>query len=130
MNMSIEHNSENVRASLQITLEKTEVFFDHKTKLLLELIHEDSNVKNACIHMSLSYSKAWKMLNVLEKELGYPVVDRQHGGSHGGHTYLTEKGLQLLHCYQEFEQQLQQYANHQFRQLFSTIFNPEDDKSK
>lgn len=42
--------------------------------------------------MAISNGKAWTILNDLEKNLGYAVVERKQGGKQGGKTYLTEEG--------------------------------------
>ena len=68
--------------------------------------------------MALSYSKAWNMLNQLEQELDYAVVERKHGGINGGKTYLTKEGIEFLEKYQQFEQNVHQYAKNEFDRLF------------
>ena len=37
------------------------------------------------------------LLNSLEKNLGYAVVDRRQGGHQGGNNCLTERGLVFLY---------------------------------
>lgn len=82
------------------------------------LIEDTSSVKKACELMALSLSKAWDMLNELEKELGYPVVERRHGGSHGGRTALTQEGLKFLKAYQQFENNVFILAQEEFSKQF------------
>ena len=78
------HNNELLHPFIRISIEKENSFFNSRGKLLLLLINETHSVKGACKHMALSYSKACDILNQLEKELGYNVVERRHGGSRGG----------------------------------------------
>lgn len=70
------------------------------------------------MHMGLSYANAWNMINRLEQEVGYAVVERKHGGSRGGQTILTEKGMKLMYAYQKFEILLKEYARLTFDMLF------------
>lgn len=112
------HNQHILHPFVKISIEKESLFFNSRTKLLLILIQETHSVRSACRHIALSYSKAWNMLNQLEQELGYVVVERQHGGSNGGKTYLTKKGLDFLGKFQQFEQNVRQYAKDEFERLF------------
>lgn len=112
------HNKQILHPFLKISIEKESLFFNSRTKLLLILIQETHSVRSACRHIALSYSKAWNMLNQLEKELGYAVIQRQHGGSNGGKTYLTPQGLDFLGKFQQFEQNVRQYAKDEFERLF------------
>lgn len=113
-----EHNKAIVHPFLNITLEKESLFFNGRVKLLLFLIHDTKHVRKACDQMALSYSKAWDMLNKLERELGYFVVERRHGGKSGGSTDLTEEGQRLLRAYQQFENNIFSYAHREFEGIF------------
>ncbi|WP_238948595.1 NTP transferase domain-containing protein [Clostridium sp. YIM B02569] len=114
----IKHNKHILHPFVKISIEKESLFFDSRTKLLLILIQDTHSVRSACKHMALSYSKAWSMLNQLEQELDYAVVERKHGGSNGGKTYLTKEGTEFLEKYQQFEQNVHQYAKNEFERLF------------
>lgn len=112
------HNQHILHPFVRISIEKELLFFSSRTKLLLLLIQETNSVRSACNHMALSYSKAWNMLNDLEQELGYAVVERKHGGSKGGKTFLTKEGIAFLEKYQRFEQNVRQYAKAEFQRFF------------
>lgn len=113
-----EHNSSLLHPYVQISLEKEALFFNSRLKLLLLLISDSKSVRKACDQMALSHGKAWNMINNLEKELGYPIVDRRHGGKQGGKTELTELGLEFLKAYQNFEDNVFQYTQNEFQRLF------------
>lgn len=124
------HNAEQLKANLEkhneallhsfvsVNLAKEFTFFNSRTKLLLFLIMDTNSVKTASEMMALSFGKAWDMLNKLEKQLGYQVVCRRHGGSHGGRTALTEQGLAFLKAYQQFESNIFRYAQNEFDTQF------------
>ena len=116
-----QHNHSILHPHLNLTIEKEKSFFDSRIKLLLYLIADTHNVRQSCERMGLSYSKAWNMLNHLEKELGYKVVERSHGGSRGGKTRLTARGVRLLQFYQVYEEDLARYAQQKFWNLFQNI---------
>ena len=94
------------------------MFLNSRLKLLLFLIADLQSVRQACLHMGLSYQKAWDMTNKLEHELGYAVVSRQHGGKNGGKTCLTEKGRQLIYAFQQYENEVRDFAQQRFDALF------------
>lgn len=112
------HNDSLLSPVIKVNIESEQIIFNARLKLLLFLIADLSSVRQACIHMGLSYAKAWNMINCLEKEVGYPIVSRQHGGSKGGHTKLTDKGEQLMRAYQVYEQELNDIAQARFETLF------------
>lgn len=112
------HNHHILHPFVRVSIEKESLFFNSRTKLLLILIQDTHSVRSACRHIALSYSKAWNMLNELEQELGYAVVERKHGGSNGGKTYLTKEGIAFLEKYQQFENNVRQYVKEEFDRLF------------
>ncbi|MFW2489638.1 NTP transferase domain-containing protein [Clostridium chromiireducens] len=112
------HNEHMLHPFVKISIEKETLLFNSRTKLLLLLIQDTHSVRSACRHIALSYSKAWDMLNKLEKELGYAVVERKHGGSRGGKTSLTEEGSEFLNKYEQFEENVRKYAKEEFNRLF------------
>ncbi|MBP8639616.1 MAG: NTP transferase domain-containing protein [Oscillospiraceae bacterium] len=114
------HNNDLMHSFVSVNLAKEFSFFNSRTELLLFLIMDTNSVKTACEMMALSFGKAWDMLNKLEKQLGYQVVYRRHGGSHGGRTALTDKGLAFLIAYHQFESNIFKYAQSEFETQFYT----------
>ena len=112
------HNQNLIHPFLRISIEKESLFFDARASLLLTLINETHSVKGACRYMAISNGKAWTILNDLEKNLGYAVVERKQGGKQGGKTYLTEEGKLFLEKYRKFEEQVKQYARKSFFEIF------------
>lgn len=113
-----EHNRSLLHSFVNISLSKESQFFNSRAKLLLFLIEDTKSVKKSCELMSLSLGKAWDMINKLEKELGYSVVKRRQGGSHGGRTFLTPEGIEFLKAYQQFESNIFSYAQNEFETQF------------
>jgi molybdate transport repressor ModE-like protein len=112
------YNRSLMQASVGLSIEKETIFFDNRAKLLLYLISETMSVSKACELMSMSYAKAWKVLNKLENELGYQIIQRRQGGSRVGRTLLTQKGTDFLQAYIEYEDSVFKYARSEFVRIF------------
>lgn len=113
-----EHNKQIIHPFLRINIEKEEMFFNSRAKLLLILIDEIGTVKGACEHMALSYRKAWTIINDLEDALGFVVVNRRHGGKDGGQSSLTDEGYEFLRKYSIFEREVKEFADKKFNEIF------------
>lgn len=113
-----EHNDQMFRSDIKLSLGKEKLFFDARAKMLLLLIEETHSVRGACKKIALSYSKAWNLINEMEDMLGFPVVERQHGGKYGGKTYLSKEGKQFLNRYLVLEESVRFFAEEQFQQIF------------
>ena len=95
-----------------------EKFFGPGVCELLERIQATGSVRLACAQMGLSYSKAWHILNVLEKEAGFQVVIRKKGGAGGGETKLTDEGCALLKQYGAYAEECKAAINAIFERHF------------
>jgi molybdate transport system regulatory protein len=105
-------------------LVREKLFFGPGTFQLLQLIDETGSVQLACRRMGLSYSKAWKMLETLDEQLAFKVVERQQGGSHGGRSRITSKGKILLNRYRAFAAECQEEVLRLFSRHFPEMGPP------
>jgi len=94
------------------------VFFGPGVMMILEALETHGAMKDACRQTGISYSKAWRILNEVERQLGYPVVSRQHGGSSGGGCMVTPAGQKIMSSYRESEKRIKAYADQVFEELF------------
>jgi molybdate transport system regulatory protein len=85
---------------------------------LLQGVQEKGSLTAAYQQMGMAASKAWKILNRAEKDLGVCLVERHSGGMHGGRSALTPEGVELLVRYQKFSQAVQRAAEEAFLQYF------------
>lgn len=104
-----------------LALEKEREFFSDRAKLLLFLISQTHGMRSACDYMALSYSNGWTLINQLEQSIGFTVVQRKHGGSHGGRTQLTKAGCNLLVSYQKMEEAIIQQSQLAFNDFFNKL---------
>ena len=113
-----EHNASLLSPTVKISINKETEFFNSRLKLLLFLIADLHSVKQACLHMGLSYQKAWNLINNFEEETQYPIVTRQRGGINGGEANLTKKGQKLMYAFQRYEEEMNTFAQQRFEVLF------------
>ena len=106
-----------IRPRLKVQIEGTEPFFGPGVRMLRLHIRTEGSVREACEKRGLSYSKGRKLLDRAERELGYAIVERTHGGKNGG-ACLSEDGIRFLEKYERFEQELTETAEKKFREIF------------
>jgi len=67
---------------------------------LLDLVRTEGSLSKAASHLGMSYNKAWHTLHAAEQRLGFPLLERQIGGEHGGGSRLSAEGDELLRRFQ------------------------------
>lgn len=112
------HSLRRIRPQLQLRLTREQPFFGPGTEQLLQLIANTHSVREACQLMGISYSKGWKMLAIMEQQLGFEVVSRQQGGAGGGSASLTPKGEELLLKYSAFTGECEAQVKKLFEKYF------------
>lgn len=70
---------------------------------LLEQIAALGSISAAGRAMSMSYRRAWELIDDLNTTFGKPVVDSKSGGRKGGGATLTPLGLSLISRYRAME---------------------------
>ena len=108
-----DHPPVTVRVKLMLCTD--ERFFGPGVCELLEKIRETGSIRAAADLMELSYTKAWKILNRAEEELGTNLITRVSGGRNGGSSTLTEAGARAVRDFREIEEKVRAYANEQLK---------------
>ena len=115
-----------VAAKVKLTLCKEDRFFGPGVCELLERIRETGSIQAAAARMELSYTKAWKILNRAEQELGTSLINRMSGGKNGGSSTLTPAGEEAVKDFREMEGKLAAYAD----ELLETTWHPFESKGQ
>ncbi len=88
---------------------------------LLKAIRETGSLKAAVGQMGYSYRQTWQNLKNIEEKLGFALIEKSRGGSHGGQTVLTPKGEMLVtffdRLYQQIEPQIAQLFDEMVQEL-------------
>ena len=66
---------------------------------LLEAIAELGSISAAGRHFSMSYRRAWELVEDMNHTMGNPVVATSAGGTRGGGAQLTPIGLAVIDAY-------------------------------
>lgn len=72
---------------------------------LLDQVAQHNSLRKAASELGISYSKAFAMVQHLERSLGVPVLHRRKGGSSRDGATLTEFAVHYLELYRVFEKQ-------------------------
>lgn len=114
-----------VTAQVKLTLHTDKRFFGPGICELLEHIRKTGSIQAAAAEMEMSYTKAWRILNRAEQEMGFGLITRISGGRNGGSSKLTEAGERAVADYRRMEAQLAGLADSLLKACASS-FMPED----
>ncbi|MBO6134154.1 MAG: LysR family transcriptional regulator [Lachnospiraceae bacterium] len=107
-----------IKARVRITFTGDDKFFGKGVAELLHLIDEYGTIQKACSLMDMSYTKAWRIIKRLEKELGFTIIDAVSGGVSGGKSLLTDKAKDLIKRYDKLEKNVSTYATKAYKNIF------------
>ncbi|MFO7951541.1 MAG: LysR family transcriptional regulator [Bacillota bacterium] len=88
---------------------------------LLQRIDRLGSLSKAAAEMQMSYHQAWNLINMLENNLGFALIERRIGGSQGGGSYLTKKGKTLMLRYLEFRNKVNENLQRLYDQYFAEM---------
>lgn len=92
---------------------------------LLRRVEEKRSLRAAALSMGMAYSKAWTIIKTAEKELGFDLLVSTTGGKNGGGASLSQQAICLLAAYEQYCTDVRTYAQIEFHNRFSHIFNNE-----
>ena len=96
---------------------------------LLDMVAEHNSLRKAASALGISYSKAFAMVQNLEKSLGVAVLNRRKGGSSREGATLTAFAVSFLDLYRNFEKQAKKDLNEpfeRFRQDLAVLLEAQD----
>jgi molybdate transport system regulatory protein len=103
------------------------IWLDHNGKAfgegpyeLLKRVEKTSSLHEAAHQMDMSYSKAWKLIQAMEKRLGFFLLDKKVGGLSGGGSQVTPKGKELMKRYERFETDARKAIEKAYRKHFGS----------
>jgi len=88
---------------------------------LLAAIARTGSISAAAREMSMSYRRAWVLVEALNSAFKHPLVETLTGGQGGGGARVTEFGLKVLHRYRAMESRAARSVAPELRQLSRLI---------
>lgn len=113
-----QRNANELRCKIKLVLTKEEDFFGPGIYHLLKYIDETGSIQAAAAKMQMSYSKGWKMVNKVEKEMGFLFLNRCNGGRNGGSSTITEEGRLFMERYHAMLEDMRRIS----QSFFDTYF--------
>ncbi len=93
---------------------------------ILVNVEKEGSLNEAARKMGMSYSKAWKIVNMVEKRLGIKFLLRKIGGNEGGGSYLTEEGKAFMERYAAFRKE----ADEALAKIYERYYGGKNDDVK
>ena len=103
---------------MRIRLYNDEKSFGKGVYELMKKTQSFGSLSGAYKDMKMSNSKAWKILKRAEEDLDMPLIERVSGGKDGGGSKLKSEGEELLEKYEKFIQEMNEYADARFKEIF------------
>ena len=92
--------------------------------LLLETIHKSGSISAAGRAMDMSYTRAWDLVDEVNRICRQPAVERQTGGKNGGGAVLTAFGHSLVARYRKIERDATSATRKELEALRKEIARP------
>jgi molybdate transport system regulatory protein len=104
------------------------VWLDHNGKAfgdgpyeLLKHVQRTKSLHKAANEMGMSYSKAWELIRLIEKRLGFVLLEKKVGGQAGGGSFVTPMGRNLMNQYQRFRTEVEKGLEKIYQKHFSLL---------
>ena len=106
--------------SLRIVLRKGSAFGPGKAELL-EHIRDSGSIAAAGRRMRMSYTRAWGLVEAMNRDFAAPLVRSAKGGAARGGAALTPLGLEVLQRYRRIQAKSMSVAAAELRALRRTL---------
>lgn len=111
---------DNIRLTLRIDFGPDRALGPGKIRLL-EAIRKTGSISRAGRSLSMSYRRAWLLVDDMNRCFREPVVVTQPGGARGGGAALTPFGAELIEKYRAIELEAAAAATAQIRALETSL---------
>lgn len=102
-----------LKIQARLMLDNEIAFGPGKAELLMA-IQTSGSISAAGKHLGMSYRRAWLLVDAMNRCFQHPLVETATGGSQGGGTRLTPLGVEVLHSYQQLQQDIRTLSEQHF----------------
>ena len=88
---------------------------------LLEEVAERGSISAAARAQGISYRRAWRMIDEMNRLFTEPLVEAEAGGAKGGQAQVTAHGVRLLKAYRAIEADAQDAGTRRLSQIVATL---------
>jgi molybdate transport system regulatory protein len=85
---------------------------------VLKQIEKAGSLHQAAKDLGISYRKAWLIIQIVEKKLGFEFLDRKVGGVSGGGSQITPLGKKFLKSYEKFRTEIEKVLEKTYQKHF------------
>ena len=90
---------------------------------LLKEVEKTGSLHKGANRMGMAYSKAWTLIRLLERRLGFLLLDRKTGGRSGGGSRITPQAKDLVVRYDRFREEAKGAIKRIYQRHFSSLEN-------
>ncbi|AJC84231.1 ModE repressor domain protein [Campylobacter peloridis] len=94
---------------------------------ILELIGECGSISQAAKILGINYKKAWLYIQDLEENMKEELIIAKKGRGSDAGSKLTPRAYELIHNFKILQQDVEEYTNKRFKELF---FKKSQEKDK
>lgn len=109
-----------MKMGYKIWLDQNGKAFGNGPYELLKRVERAGSLRKAAGQMKMSYSKAWRLIQLLEGRLGFPLLNKKVGGIYGGGSLLTPEAKDLMDHYEKFQKEVRESLNQIFQKHFGS----------
>jgi molybdate transport system regulatory protein len=88
---------------------------------LLEAVSLQGSISAAARAQGLSYRRAWRMVDEMNRLFAAPLVEAEAGGVKGGKAQVTATGTHLLKAYRAIEAEAQEFGARELSRIVATL---------
>lgn len=107
-----------VKVKVWIEDDKKNLVFGGGKMEILKYIKQTGSIAEAAQQIGLNYKKTWSHIQILEKYIEDTLVITQKGGGEQGGTTLTPKALEIIENYKILQDDVKEYTQQRFKELF------------
>lgn len=85
---------------------------------LLILVDRFGSLNKAAQEISMSYSKATRIIKTTETNLNINLMNREIGGSWGGGSTLTDEAKELIEKYERYREEITKEIERIYNEIF------------
>ena len=117
-----------VKTKTWIENDEGELIFGKGKTEVLDVIAEVGSISKAAEILGMNYKKCWSHLQILQKNLKEDLFTTKQGGGDSAGTTLNDRAHELINAYKQLQNDIEDYANKRFKELFLKQDEKKNDK--